>query len=80
MGWGGGECFYAEIACEDHIPYVSREKRPVDGAALEEEICDNIWKGDRARKFEAMRYGNAYFRAILREKYSIKGFINRGEG
>ena len=75
---GSGEWGCAEIACEDQVPYVSRKERPVDGDALEEEIGEYIWKGDRARNFEAMRYGRARFQAILGEKYSIKGFM-RGE-
>ena len=44
-------------------------------AALEEEICDNIRKGDRARKFEVMRHGRAGLQAILGAEESIKGFM-----
>ena len=46
MGGVGGYWGCAYISCEDQIPYVSKEEFPVDGAALEEEIGDDIWKGD----------------------------------
>ena len=57
---------------------MSREKFPVNGAALEEEIGDDIWKGDRARKFEVLRHGRASFQAILGAKESIKVYMQRG--
>ena len=75
MCGGEGEWGCAEVSCEDQIPYVSREKCPVDGAALEEEIGDDIQKEDRARKFEAMIHGRARFQAIIGAKESIKCFM-----
>ena len=58
---------------------MSREKLLVDGAALEEEICDDIRKGAQARNFEVMRHGRARFQDILRAKESIKVFMKRGD-
>ena len=51
----------------------------MDVAALEDGICDNIRKGDRAIKFEVMRHGLAGLQAILGAEESIKGFMQRGD-
>ena len=40
---------------------MSSKKFFVDGAAFDEEIGDNIRKGGRVRKFEAIRHGCARF-------------------
>ena len=61
--WG-----WAEIACKDQISYVSREKYPMNGAALKEEIGDGILKENQARKLKAMRHGRSQFHAILGSK------------
>ena len=79
MREGGGVWGCAEISCMYQIPYVNRANCPVDGAALEEEIGDNIWKGDRARKFEVMRHGRSFFQYIIGAKEIIKSFMQRGE-
>ena len=47
---------------------MSREECSVDGGAFEEEIGDDIQKGDWARKFEAMGHGCARFQAVLGTK------------
>ena len=54
-------------------------KKNMDGAALKEEIGDNIWKGDRAIKFEALRHGRALFQAILVAKENNRCFMQRAE-
>ena len=58
---------------------MSREECSVDGAAFEEEIGDNIRKGGRVRKFEAMRHRCACFQAVLVEKYSVKLLVHQGD-
>ena len=50
----------------------------MNGAAPEEEICDNIRKGDRVRKSEAIRHRRARFQAVIVAKESIKIFMQRG--
>ena len=60
-------------------PYVIREECSVDGATFEEEIGNDIRKGDRARKFKAMEHECARFQAVLGAKESVKCFMQRGE-
>ena len=52
----------------------------MNGAAIEEEIGDDIWKGDQARKFEMMRHGRAFFQYIIGAKEIIKSFMQREGG
>ena len=51
----------------------------MDGAAREEKIGDDIWKGGLIEKFKAIRYGHVFFQDILEAKDIIKGFMQRGE-
>ena len=52
--WG-----FTEVPREDNIPYVRREKRTMDGAALEEEVGDDMWHWAQARKLKVMIHGRA---------------------
>ena len=51
---------------------MSRKECYVYGAAFEEEIGDNIRKGDLSRKFKEMGHGYAFCQAVLRSKGSVK--------
>ena len=55
------------------------KKSPMDGAVIEEEIGNDIRKGDRARKLEAIRHGRDRFQDIIEAKESITGFMQRRE-
>ena len=46
MDGGGRKWGFIGISREDNTPYVGREKCTMDGAALEEEVGDDIWQWD----------------------------------
>ena len=50
---------FTEVYRKDQIPYVVIEKRTMDGAALEEEVGDDIWKWAQARNLKVTIHGRS---------------------
>ena len=59
--WTGvGESGASQRFPERIISHIWVEKKcTMDGASLEEEVGDDIWRWDRARKFKVMIHGRA---------------------